>query len=177
MGCDIHIRTEVKQDNGLWVLADLFDKDGDVTEVYTGRNYRLFSILADVRNYNRIKPISNLRGIPEDCSDETLKSYKDWDMDAHSATWYTLRELEDYLKENPKTKYSGMITLEQSASLDMGEFPESWCRYTNAEGYVYREWESEETQLTILIANIKDRADHKWVWDSDRVRIIFWFDN
>lgn len=172
MGCDIHIRTEVKISGNKWIAADL-PKEG----VYTGRSYTLFSILADVRNYNGIKPIANLRGIPDDCCKETLKDYKDWEMDSHSATWYTLRELENYLRENPKTKHSGMITLEQSEALNRGDIPDYWCRYTNAEGYVFREWEANETQLPILIDNVKDRAKRKYVNNGDYIRIVFWFDN
>jgi len=64
-----------------------------------GRNYELFGILAGVRRQWR-DPIDNLRGIPEDVGDHVLACYEDWGIDAHSPTWYTLRELDEYFFKN-----------------------------------------------------------------------------
>ena len=41
------------------------------TEIYKGRQYFLFALLADVRNYNGVTPMSEPRGIPEDACRRT----------------------------------------------------------------------------------------------------------
>jgi hypothetical protein len=72
-----------------------------ITTPYRGRNYRLFSFLADVRNGrgfagvdtgDRITPIAEPKGIPEDASRE-WKEYAEDDLDLHSASYFTLTEL------------------------------------------------------------------------------------
>lgn len=42
---------------------------------YTGRNYRLFAVLAGVRNDYGIEPIAEPRGVPDDVSKDVLKEY------------------------------------------------------------------------------------------------------
>lgn len=63
-----------------------------------GRNYTLFSILANVRN-NRspfLKYISTPRGLPDDISDMVKKEADYWDRYAHDHSWLLLSELERY---------------------------------------------------------------------------------
>lgn len=86
MGCDIHFYLE-KRENNRWVSADKwtteFDKelDDDYTDVkwedcaYKGRNYTLFSILADVRNNEDIDAISAPKGFPFNASPELFNQY------------------------------------------------------------------------------------------------------
>jgi hypothetical protein len=99
MGCDIIIRTEVKR-NGKWTSGDLYKKTGkefQIIEIYDGRSYSLFTILADVRNYNKVmKPISKPRGIPEDASEEYKKLCESWGVDGHSHSYLTLQEMEEF---------------------------------------------------------------------------------
>jgi hypothetical protein len=61
---------------------------------YHDRNYRVFSVLADVRNYHDrcIVPISEPRGLPEDVTPESL----DRMSHEHSATWLDLVEVMAY---------------------------------------------------------------------------------
>jgi hypothetical protein len=72
---------------------------------WEGRNYRLFAILADVRNGSgfagvdtgdRIEPISDPRGVPSDAHPETRDFLESYGVDGHSHSWFTLAELEDY---------------------------------------------------------------------------------
>jgi hypothetical protein len=58
---------------------------------YDGRNYHLFSILADVRGDH--SPIAEPRGIPQDASTGYKYMCDQWDGDAHSHSYYTLTEL------------------------------------------------------------------------------------
>jgi len=64
---------------------------------YDNRNYYLYSILADVRNYglDRIEPICEPRGVPEDASDGYRYVVDRWDGDGHSHSYFTLEELKN----------------------------------------------------------------------------------
>lgn len=63
---------------------------------YGGRNYTLFSILAGVRNYDELEPISPPRGIPEDASVDYLEEVNRLEGDGHSHSWFTLKEILDF---------------------------------------------------------------------------------
>lgn len=126
MGCDIHLYVEVKRDpDGDWELGSgtepnpWYGKWDDERELrikdwYRGRNYTLFSILADVRNGrpdmsgwsawlrdstkdeaydDRIEPIDMPRGLPSDMSPEVRVESVGWEGDGHSYSWFTAREL------------------------------------------------------------------------------------
>lgn len=159
MGCDIHIKAEVKK-NGVWEIADdpivdcrfcnatgineeadpntpvqvseygpdPADPDGDEVElsrrhlppktcywckgtkkvseeVYEGRSYDLFAILANVRNGRGFAgcktgdgfvPMTDDRGIPEDVSDEGREYLGRYGGDGHSHTYMTLAEILTY---------------------------------------------------------------------------------
>jgi hypothetical protein len=110
MGCDIHDYCEIKTDNGWVLLGDVFEdpynKSKRHEHPYDMRNYCLFGFLAGVRS-DKVLPVDlNLRGIPEDCSDEYLAIVETWAGDGHSHNWYTLKELLDY------PLYDHHITLE-----------------------------------------------------------------
>lgn len=60
MGCSIHIITEIKK-NGKWAYIP------EVPEEFDTRNYKLFSLFANVRNYFGIKSF-DVKGIPTDIS-------------------------------------------------------------------------------------------------------------
>jgi hypothetical protein len=71
------------------------------------RNYTLFALLADVRNGrgfagirtgNPIIPLDQPRGVPSNASHGWMEEVESWDVDMHSHTWFTLREL---LEPNP----------------------------------------------------------------------------
>ena len=70
------------------------DEDFYVRDRGLPRNYYLFSILADVRNYgNTITPLSYPKGLPKDVS-PILKYFSDVEgSDAHSHSYFTLAEL------------------------------------------------------------------------------------
>lgn len=80
-----------------WVSADKWVKGNDGWVVdwndlyYGGRNYALFSILADVRG-NEV-PIDSPRGIPIDVSVGYRYMCELWAGDAHSHSYFTLEEL------------------------------------------------------------------------------------
>lgn len=99
MGCDIHMYAERRSPDGKWESCDSWVQGEDFFEVpykdaiYTGRNYQLFSILANVRNGLGIIPFSEPRGIPKDMSEEVEREYLSWKSDVHSSSWFTVKEL------------------------------------------------------------------------------------
>lgn len=84
MGCDIHLYTESRRtinnekkwinvDN--WKLnpyydgIDKYENEYKLNHAYSERNYNLFAMLADVRNYSNQKVISSPKGVPPDASE------------------------------------------------------------------------------------------------------------
>lgn len=82
MGCDIHAYGEIKINN-MWHF---------VSEIEIFRNYSLFALLANVRNYDDIKAISDPKGLPVDTSEVVKYYYSLWDGDAHSESYLTEKE-------------------------------------------------------------------------------------
>ena len=205
MGCDIHTRIEYFDEReSHWLCGDFFRinpyfngrtpyeaEPYSIVEVCDGRNYDLFATLANVRNYNNNPYIDKPRGIPEDACARTERDFREWGDDAHSASWFTLKELIEWRRKAPETvKRSGYISPEAAEKLDKGiEEPESWWKLRHS-NFVYREWEGEWNHhpLDRLIEELTRRGTdlHLWYdWYSkedvekraDRLRFIFWFDN
>ena len=198
MGCDIHVYMEKKQTvNGVKKWTDFnnwninpyynsskYEKDEYIiNSIYDGRNYELFGILAGVRCMT--DPIVDPRGMPSNVSDYIKKAYDGWGSDAHTPSYFTVRELLDYFKENPTTTYDGMISSVQAKALQNGDKPTSWCGGTTDTSYEYHEWE-DESPLKYFIDCIKTRIQED-CWNelteedlyemSDKYRVVFWFDN
>lgn len=206
MGCDIHMHVEYKRtvnDQSRWVCGDYFkvnpyfgefpnENPFSLVSFCDGRNYSRFATLANVRNYGNTPYIDEPRGLPADVTKEVKADADDWGDDGHSHSYFTLKELIDFQKNAPPLKFSGMISPEAQKALDeTGKTPDAWCQGTNVNGWAWREWTAENTVLVPLIEAIKQRADelyviYDWLWDrepekayelSDKIRIVFWFDN
>lgn len=99
MGCDIHMYAEVRREKEWAKVGSVFKStwsDEEKTDhPYNGRNYELFAFLAGVRNRFDVEPIAEPRGYPEGISVEVKKELDDWDSDGHSASWFSLKELQD----------------------------------------------------------------------------------
>lgn len=123
MGTDIHFYVEKKTASG-WESADEWEYNSNYNywevpykkQFYCDRNYSLFAALADVRNGRgfagvvtgeRICPISEPRGLPEDLS-KTLTERLDVD---HTPSWLTLEEILAYDWTTSVIKY-GVVPLE-----------------------------------------------------------------
>lgn len=204
MGCDIHLFTEVKKTiNGTerWVNSDSweinpyyrygtdedrkYERELDHKSIYSGRNYELFGILADVRGVGN-PVISEPKGLPEDVSDVVKNESDRWGSDGHSHSYLTLRELVEYLEKNPKIKYDGFVNPEDAKKLDeTGETPNIWAGGVNHElKWVHREWEEDST-VKYLVDKVRQKLqDVLWVRTEyqtpeheEKIRIVFWFDN
>lgn len=197
------MRVEIKK-KGKWeAVGPVFKNDygeAKTEEPYGGRNYRLFAFLADVRNSQNIVPISEPKGFPKDVSPSLKEELVDyWDGDGHSASYFTLEELEsadweqeftnngvvpcdvyEYLKdinESPKS-YSKGISGPKIVTLSETEYKElDWGKKMDGtRWYVNMEWQEK----------IKDGCRQfldetipalRLLGKPDEVRIVFCFDN
>jgi len=125
MGTDIHMAVETF-DGERWVSATEFaDEYGEgyfspKSEVYGGRNYALFSILAGVRNgrgFAGVKTgdgfnvIAEPRGVPDDASSEVFKWMSQGD---HTPSWLTVAEMMAF-DWTQTTTLQGVVTLKEWA--------------------------------------------------------------
>lgn len=190
MGCDIHCYMEIKNVNGDWQCDGIYrksfdsesEKDFDLVPVYNNRNYELFSILANVRNDGKIVPISKPRGFPKNASNEIEDEYRNWGLDAHSASYMTLQELINNVEKYKVVKRSGFVSSKTYNEYVLtGVKPQMWCGCTTDPNYKQLEWEDTSESLTYLIKKIKNRMDDCWFCytneNPENVRIVFWFDN
>lgn len=165
MGCDIHTRVEFQNREGNWICGDFFRinpyyKASDpyeidpmmVVEVGGDRNYRLFAVLANVRNYDDIPYIDNPRDIPDDACARTRRDYLFWQEDAHSASYFTLKEL-----------------------IEWNETAEP------VEGYDGEMYKPLDSLIEELIKRGEDLglwySENKARESGDKLRFVFWFDN
>ncbi|MFA7143161.1 MAG: hypothetical protein WC175_04190 [Candidatus Dojkabacteria bacterium] len=114
MGCDIHLYTERKikvrlpdeQEKTVWMNSDNWFIDewsysySDhprmcVKDVYYGRNYDLFTVLAGVRNYRDWDWFVEPKGIPDDISEDVKNIIDRYGGDGHTHSYLTLREILD----------------------------------------------------------------------------------
>lgn len=150
MGCDIHIKCEIKRKDKWEVNSDKvfpnpwykegsddeWNKDKFQEIPDDGRNYDWFAILADVRNGRGFAGISTgsgfdviaePKGVPEDATDEWKKEVERWDCDMHSHSYLTLEDFDNFDWNQFTMKY-GVISLKQYEGLrGTSESPESWC--------------------------------------------------
>lgn len=202
MGCDIHMYVEYKRTingNEQWVCGDYFKHNPYYTtedkseqrysklELHGNRNYQLFTTLAGVRDYSEsVVPVSDPRGLPEDCCEFVTQENEKWDGDGHTHSWLSLKDLREYQNADPVMHYSGLISRKQQYALDsLGETPNEWCQGTNQEGYERRKWSEPNKSLIPLIEKLQRRAlellQYEWqeynIENDTKIRIVFWFDN
>lgn len=194
MGCDIHIYTEVKRKD-TWNHADYFRRnryynEGNLSEpefvvssIYDGRNYRLFAVLANVRNYDNLNmAISPPKGLPENVCPYIKKKSDYWEGDGHSHSYFNLKELKDYQSNNNTVKENGLLTKVQVEELGQGILPNFWCRGSSDEDNMFwKEWTREVDVLGPLIKNMKEILEEEFYTykeeNDEDIRIVFWFDN
>ena len=202
MGCDIHMyvecrdrfKDEVSQWRNCdhWKLNKYYENDEDsyeqkykVVGIYDDRDYFLFSVLADVRNYSDIPFICQPKGLPMDCTDVVKEISDIWNGDGHSHSFLTLAEIKKFNHLHKKYKRSGYVPKKEAQKLDDGIEPDHWCQWTNQEGYEYREWETSYNPLDGLILALEKRMKEEFYIYRDKydkiieedIRIVFWFDN
>jgi hypothetical protein len=198
MGCDIHTYLEQLRPAGFdgnlkeWVSIDIWkyhteDKTLSVRYedlFYSGRNYTLFSFLANVRNGfedlygsgRQITPICMPRGLPKDVSGIVKQSADYWGPDAHSHSWLTADELHG-ADWNQKYKARGYVPIKLVESVKAGVPPQSWCYdYFPKDGsHEFMEWEDTvKNSCRDFIQAMYTKLDFDLIYDY---RLVFWFDN
>ena len=165
MGCDIHMYVEIKRNNR-WECGDLFsivdpynkNREGyHRVELYGDRDYRLFTALADVRSCDNIPCICPPKGLPDDATDLVKEDYADWGLDAHSASYLTLRELIDYKEKHDQTcmNFGSIVScLIERLKRRADELSLIWDFEWDSRSYSYQAYDK-----------------------ANRIRIVFWFDN
>jgi hypothetical protein len=171
MGCDIHTAVEVRRDgewhwDGRAVFPSAYDEGKFVREPFDWRNYGMFGFLANVRNYSRVPPISEDRGLPADLSPE-LSDQDGADvtwLGDHSFSWLSLAELQAF-------DYDQSFE-DRRCTVQTG--PRSWdgaglAKEGEGEATTFREFlgESFFKHLEIL----------KTFGAADDVRVVFGFDS
>jgi len=173
---------------------------------YKSRNYTLFAWLADVRNGlgvagvdtgDRIPPLSEPRGIPEDASLAVKKKSDEWGSDGHSHSWFLLSEIFAADISFSQTK-RGIVGPSGYAEFRETGAPSSWCG--GISGMNVRHVSNEEMEKLVSEgANDGGRVFTKVEWQqpisgeleafmnamkflakfggTDELRIVFWFDN
>lgn len=131
MGTDIHGRLQTRFQNERYADAGPIEDD---------RNYRVFAMLAGVRNgygfagcktHESLVPISEPRGLPDDLG--WKDRWKDIEYDAcdfgdHSYSWVTLREILDWPYWDSQLVMTGVIDRAEFDRLKSeGGDPKSWC--------------------------------------------------
>ncbi len=193
MGCDIHLFTERKKtinqkerwiniDN--WKLNSYFgeyegEAEYEISSAYRGRNYSLFSLLADVRSEDVDVPVSPPKGLPDDVSDAIKKESDVWGIDGHSHSYLTMGELYEHLDKNPTIRYSGLVDENGVEAIKNGFMPEWWCQGSNRP-LTRMEWEHENTVLKDFINTLEEHFESEYydrATQSEMFRIVFWFDN
>lgn len=110
IGADIHVYVEVVEKH-----AGGYEKNDEyilcvAEDVFFGRNYILFGLMAGVRG---TKTLFEPKGLPENISSTVSKKNKEWGVDAHSHSWLSIEELwkikEEYETENERYPYLDAI--------------------------------------------------------------------
>lgn len=198
MGCDIHLLVEtrctyqgrrsiweralppasvretpwqVKRGEATFESLDAYAAVSWATRWYDHRNYRAFSMLANVRNGSGFAgvqtgqgfiPISEPKGWPTDPGPEVAAFIRGADGDNyprvegdvfpgdHSESWLTLRELDAYDWQQQTTQCCGVIPLAEYAKRKAegvtGE-PDSYCGWTSGPGIVVIEEKDADAQM------------------------------
>jgi hypothetical protein len=168
MGCDIHMYVEYKTKNNInreWRCGDCFRVDNPFAEkpiikrvdLYDERDYSLFAVLADVKNSNFFEYIAEPKGLPDDVTEYVRQEYTAWGVDAHSCSYFTLRELIEYHDEHKPKDALGYYILKPLID-----------RLKRRADELDLIWDFEWNNS--LIGNVAHQK-------ADNIRIVFWFDN
>jgi hypothetical protein len=181
MGADIHLFTEVRK-NGKWQKAD-------IDEAFGWRSYGLFGFFADVRNYSHVPQLADPKGLPNDSEylntplDEpqryiyggydngtayTKKGEIECDMNYHSLSWFTLKELMDFDYDQT---FEDRRTIKTTVYSNGSKLIDGRAEVEPGQG-------TKITFREFLGSHYFDQiTDLQSLGQPEDIRIIFWFDN
>jgi len=176
MGCDIHMYVE-RRVHGRWqAVSD--PQQPECPDAYHGwfcgdRSYRLFAILADVRNYDGLVPISQPRGLPKNVS-KPIRRLAAGDVDCHSFTWLGVQELLDFDWDEPAGEMTRCVPPEEVVA-----FQRSGTKPLNT-ALVSVGWESltwDVTYRDCAPGFLEELEKLRALAEPRDLRLVFWFDN
>mgnify|MGYP006871893195 FL=1 len=172
MGCDIHcyLAHRVRDKNGYhWEAAPIYEKVGvwgedsehmELCEAYKSRNYRLFGVLAGVRDVS-YEPIVEPRGLGYACPAEIAKEYERGGglSNYHHASWLGLDEIAEALHDKKCYPKWETYLCEDGRRVKTGE-------------------EGPHKSLKRFYEAIMAFAEMAWYYvEPQDVRVYFWFDS
>jgi len=102
MGCDLHGTIETRDKRGgLYKCECILNRPN--------RNYRIFSVMADVRNSFYIRPISKPRGLPKDITRKTFLTHFRFGLDAHSESYLSYQEMKSIITRSCDPCYKAIL--------------------------------------------------------------------
>lgn len=165
MGCDIHTYAEKKTPAASTYL-EIDGTSAPAESAYVPldfspfdcRSYGMFGFLADVRNYSKVPPLAEQRGVPADSPEH---GYYHQDSDYHSASWLSVAELLAF--DYDQTFEDRRYTRQEGPNLFNGA---ATCEPGQGQQVTFREFLPE--QFFEDLEKLKELG-------ADRV--VFWFDN
>lgn len=197
MGCDIHLCCEhYNEESKRWEALSLYKKKDDggfePVDVYDGRDYELFGLLAGVRGSSHMFSggygyIVEPRGLPNDMSVAAQKAWEDGaDADGHNywhtPTWYDFNELETYsyllndFNKALKQKSNRIEELEKEVKKLKNEDEEDEILWLDDE---YDDKRSVFERLASLVGDVSDLLWKYGIYNPKpgEVRLVMWFDS
>lgn len=165
MGCDIHAYVEYKNKES----GSQWSSFGD--RINPGRNYHLFGMLADVRNYEEVTPVASGRGMPDDAAWGTKVDNEIRISDHDGDGCCTLDQAMHYSKA-----YECRIVLDDNGKPRAVTHPDwhshSWCTPDELELVLRKLGDTYDVEYRALLAAMRSLEN-----DGNIVRLVFWFDN
>jgi len=170
MGTDVHSVFQKKTAEGWEDIESEYPQD---------RHYTLFAWIGNVRNgfgfagvptHNRIEPLSDNRGFPDDFKvvdedrDPAAEGHLSMWMGDHSHSWLSADEI--LAAEPPRILRTGVISIEQFRAWDGNSSPNIWCGSVSGPGVVVAGSPSE----------VKDDTSHVRIgWFEDTKESFAYF--
>lgn len=144
MGCDIHAVIEMKHKELGWLhYAPMYELD---------RDYHLFALLGMTFRNPEVKPMYELRGVPDAVTLASRLHLEKWEGDAHSKSWLSIAEFNEVMNE---------------------VYGRLWASGVHGEFRRQAPWFFGNS-LNNLVNHPECLSNQDWLED---IRIIFWFDN
>lgn len=126
MGCDIHGWVEWRRDKRDWWWGTI------KIDMWIERSYQSFGRVFGVRRGSPEVAMAYNRGLPDKYSEEVKTDYKEWEADAHSASYISLQELK---------------------KIDLSELNEDWEKLLEAMELISKLKETKEVRLVVWFDN------------------------
>jgi hypothetical protein len=157
VGVDIHACAE-RRDGKRWIGIDTIQPFE-----WTRVSKSCYAFLADVRNHWGLTPISRPRGLPSDSSDMARELYGDTGLDAHTASWLMITELDQFDYDATVQDKARTVEIDGHLYYDLGG---QLMDAEPARTKTYRQFLGEE-----FLAEVRRLKA------MNAERIVFWCDN